>query len=122
MNDYFDFSNYELDLIKSGLWIMMTEKAKNSMEATEIKAEQNHEELSLKLFELCLKIKSLNDNHINLSPYELSLIKSGLMFLADFTYQQSLEDTDETQYYEDFDLQFVEIWKNIHNTESGQRH
>ena len=81
MNDYFDFSNYELDLIKSGLWIMMTEKAKNSMETTEIKAEQNHEELSLELFELCLKIKSRNDNCINLSSHELSLIKSGLMFL-----------------------------------------
>ena len=121
MNDYFDFSNYELGLIKSGLWIMMTKKAKNSMEI-ETEAEQNQEELSLALFELCLKIKSLNTNCINLSPHELCLIKSGLMFLADFTYQQRLEETDETQYYETFDLQFVEIWKKIHNTESGQMH
>lgn len=81
MNDYFDFSNYELDLIKNGLWIMMTQKAKNSMENSEKEAVQNHEKLSLELFELCLKIKSRNDNCINLSSHELSLIKSGLMFL-----------------------------------------
>lgn len=120
MNNYFYFSNYELDLINSGLLIMMTKKAKKSMEIREKEKERYHEELSLELFELCLKIKSLDNEHINLSSHELDLVKSGLITLADFTYRQGLEKQEETPYCESFDLQFNGIWEKIHNNESAQ--
>ncbi|ALF60897.1 MULTISPECIES: hypothetical protein [Psychrobacter] len=122
MNNYFYFSNYELDLINSGLLIMMTKKAKKSMELTEEKREHDYEEVSLELFELCLKIKSLSNEYTNLSSHELDLIKSGLIILADCTYRQGLEKQDEALYYESFDLQFKEVWEKIHNNESTQVH
>lgn len=122
MNNYIYFSNYELNLINSGLLIMMTKKAKKSMEVMEKEREPYHEELSLELFELCLKIKSFDNEHINLSSHELDLVKSGLITLADFTYRQGLEKQDEAPYCENFDLQFKEVWEKIHNNESAQVH
>ena len=117
-----DFLDHELTLISQGLWLMLSKEAENSMRVKS-RVIKNDE-----LFNLCLKLKLylkfklLNSKCIDLSFHDLSLVKSGLMLLADFTYEESLKDKDKIQCCEDFDLQFIELWKKINNTESYKTH
>ena len=123
MDHYVALSDYELSLISGGLRIMMTENAKASMGVTEKYIKQYYETLSLELFTLCSKVKAPNmDKYIELSLHELKLMKNGLMFLADFTYQKSLRDKDKTQFYEKCNLKLIEIRKKINNIESNKIH
>lgn len=114
MSDYLTLSNYEMDLIHSGLRILLTENAKNSIGVTGKEPKQHYEILSLKLFELCAKIKSFNINkYTKFSFDELTLIKNGLLFLANFTYQRSLKEKDNAQYYDAYNLQLIKIRSKI---------
>ena len=125
MNHYLALSDYELGLISGGLRIMMTENAKTSMEAAKKESRKPYETLSLELFTLCSKVKTPNMNkYIELSLYELRLMKNGLMFLADFIYQKSLRDRDQdkTLFYEKCNLKLIEIRKKINKMESNKTH
>ena len=122
MNGYLDFLDHELSLISQGLWLMMRKEAENSMRAKR-KVIKNDELPKLcSKFKLYLKFKLLNNKCIDLSFNDLILVKCGLMLLADLTYQESLEGKDKTEYYEDFDLHFIEVWKKINNNESYKIH
>lgn len=121
MSNHLNLSDYELSLVSDGLQIMMIENAKNSKEITEKKSQQRHESLGLELFTLFSKVKLLDiGKDTDLSVDELKLMKNGLMFLADYSYQKSLKTTekDNTQYYEKCNLQFIKIRSKINRMES----
>lgn len=119
MNHYLALSDYEINLINSGLLIMMTKNAKNSLTAVQVETKQYHEMLSLELFELCSKVKLLNvDRYLNLSKHELSLIKKSLRTFANFIYQKSLKDKGHAKYYESCNLQLISTRGKINTIES----
>ncbi|WP_367103158.1 hypothetical protein [uncultured Psychrobacter sp.] len=116
-----NLSDYELNLVSSGLQIMLIENAKSSKEVAEKQIKQQYENLSLELFTLFSKVTLLDiDQDTDLSTYDLKLMKNGLVFLADYVYQKSLEKTekDEIQYYENCYLQFIRIRSKINKMES----
>ncbi|WP_367107403.1 hypothetical protein [uncultured Psychrobacter sp.] len=116
-----NLSDYELNLVSSGLQIMLIENAKSSKEVAEKQIKQQYENLSLELFTLFSKVTLLDiDQDTDLSTYDLKLMKNGLVFLADYVYQKSLEKTekDEIQYYENCNLQFIRIRSKINKMES----
>ncbi len=125
MNTHLDLLNHERSLIGDGLKIMIIQNAKNSMEVKKEETKQNHEDLSLDLIVLYSKVKLSDLNkHIQLSMHELKLIKSGLLFLAGFMYQKSLEKTEKykTLYYDNCNLQFIKIREKINRMESYEAH
>lgn len=121
MSNHLGLSNYELNLVSNGLQIMLIQNAKNSKEITEKQSQHQHESLGLELFALFSKVKRLDtDKDMDLSAHELKLMKNGLMFLADYTYQKSLQTTEssKTQHYEKCNLQFINIRSKINRMES----
>lgn len=125
MNTQLDLLDHERSLIGDGLKIMIIQNAKNSMEVKKEETKQNHEDLSLDLIVLYSKVKLYDlDKYIQLSLHELKLIKSSLLLLADFMYQKSLEKTEKykSQYYDNFNLQFIKIREKINRMESYEAH
>ena len=125
MSTHLDLLDYERSLISDGLQIMMIHNAKNSLEVKKEEARQCHENLSLELFALYSKIKLFDlSRYVQLSRHELKLMNSGLLFLADFTYQKSLEKTEKhkAKYYEKCNLQFIKIREKINRVESYNIH
>ena len=124
MSSYSSLSDHDLSLISNGLRIMMTENAKVSMERGKKDIKQRCESLSLELFTLSSKISVPNiGKYIELSIYELKLIKNALLLLAAFIYQKSLGKTEETkiQYYDTCNLQLIKVRDKISRIESSKK-
>ena len=99
--------------------MMMTQNVKTSLEKSEQDAKQQHENLSLELFTLCSKVESpTRDKYVDLSFYELDLIKNGLIFLADFIYKMSLKEKHRAQYYDSCNLKLIKIREKIKTIET----
>lgn len=124
MSNYLNLSDYDLSLIGSGLRLMMTENAKISMKGVKKDSKQHCESLSLELFTLSSKISVPNvGKYIELSIYELKLIKNALLLLAAFIYKKSLRKTEKTktQYYDNCNLQLIKVRDKISRIESSKR-
>ena len=117
MDSYLDLSNHELGLIGNGLYIMLQAKTESSKHSAESEIKKDHENIKLELFELWLKVKSLKSKYIDLSINELKLIKGSLILLAKFSYKTSLKQKDKTDYYENYNLQLIEVSRKINNIE-----
>ncbi len=121
MNDALSLSHHELGLVSDGLRIMVIANAKDSKTLMETVSKQQDHTLELELFTLFSKIKLPDINKtIELSIRELKLMKRGLMLLAGYFYKKSLTKTEKnrTEYYENYNLQFIEIRHKINRMES----
>lgn len=118
MDSYLDLSDCELGLISNGLYIMLQAKTESSKHSAESEIKKDYENINLELFELWLKVKSLKSKYIDLSINELKLIKGSLILLAKFSYKTSLKQQDKTDYYENYNLQLIEVSRKINNIES----
>lgn len=121
MKNYLDLTEYERNIIDSGLKITMKRNDKISLESKDELTKKYYQDMNLYVLELQSRIKSPNmDKYIDLSLSDLKQITNCLSLWDDSTYEKSLEEKEKykVEYYKNCELQMTALREKISVIES----